>query len=236
MCCDSEIWNYYIKYIVDHVCKDENGESRNKRVIDTYEYALQFIGMDINSSTIWLGYLDFLKSLENNKKNQDKIIDVYSRALSVPIHNLEVIQKDFLEYKKKFNLTIESINESNFETVIQVFNDRANITSCITFSQFPRPPKGLQEEIENVKHWKTLLEYEKSNPQKLDQEQLNQRILFTFNKALSQLLFYPEFWYMFATYKSKIGTIEDVIQGLYIFLYSFSHFLLTSSIKCMKHL
>lgn len=218
ICYNIEIWKYYLKYVIEHVCKDENNDSKNMKIIEAYEYALNFIGMDIDSSPMWLDYLKFLKSLESNEI-QAKIVEVYSRVLSQPIHNIDVIQKEYLEYKKNIRTSTNTINESSFEDTLKVLNERSKLMSNITFSQFPRPPKGLNDEIENIKNWKILLEFEKSNPQNLDSEQLNQRILFTFNKSLSQLLFYPEFWHMLATFKSKIGGVDDAIQGLYFLFF-----------------
>jgi cleavage stimulation factor subunit 3 len=59
-----------------------------------------------------------------------------------------------------------------------------------------------------VSLWKRLLEFEKTNPQKLEPQQLENRIVFTYNQCLLCLYHYPELWYDFALYRLSCGSLE----------------------------
>lgn len=52
--------------------------------------------------------------------------------------------------------------------------------------------KGGHHQLEQVKLWKGFLEYERSNPQRLDATALTQRVELAFMQALMCLLHFPE--------------------------------------------
>ena len=87
-----------------------------------YEFALDKIGMDIYSCTIWNDYINFLKSVsvENEEKSRISIIDlsfreanssyeenqkiaavrkVYQKAIMTPMISVESLWKDYCNYE-----------------------------------------------------------------------------------------------------------------------------------------
>jgi hypothetical protein len=54
------------------------------------------------------------------------------------------------------------------------------------------PGKGGYQQLEQVKLWKGFLEYERSNPQRLDTTALTQRVELAYMQALMCLLHFPE--------------------------------------------
>lgn len=54
--------------------------------------------------------------------------------------------------------------------------------------------KGGPGQQEQAKLWKAFLEYEKSNPQRLEQTALSQRVTLAYTQALMCLLHFPEVW------------------------------------------
>jgi cleavage stimulation factor subunit 3 len=52
--------------------------------------------------------------------------------------------------------------------------------------------KGGYQQLEQVKLWKGFLDYERSNPQRLDATALTQRVELAYMQALMCLLHFPE--------------------------------------------
>lgn len=63
-------------------------------------------------------------------------------------------------------------------------------------------------DLHQARLWKQLIEFEKSNPQDLDENKLTERVTFTFNQALVALYHYPEIWLQAAQYQLSIGKID----------------------------
>lgn len=59
--------------------------------------------------------------------------------------------------------------------------------------------------------WKRLINYEKTNPQKLDAIALHTRVTFTYNQCLLCLYYFPEIWFDFAKYEIETGHVDNSI-------------------------
>lgn len=64
-------------------------------------------------------------------------------------------------------------------------------------------------ELHQARLWKQLIEFEKSNPQDLDENKLAERVTFAYNQALVALYHYPEIWIQAAQYQLSIGKVEE---------------------------
>lgn len=60
---------------------------------------------------------------------------------------------------------------------------------------------GTVKEEHQVRLWRRLINFEKTNPQRLDPAALRARITFTYNQCLLCLYHYPDMWLEFANYQ-----------------------------------
>jgi cleavage stimulation factor subunit 3 len=62
--------------------------------------------------------------------------------------------------------------------------------------------------------WKRLIEYEKTNPQRVEKSELKERVAFTYNQCLLNLYYYPEIWYDAANWQLQMGDAAACIGVL----------------------
>lgn len=85
--------------------------------MQAYDSAVQKIGLDVLSYSIWLDYATFLRSLDLNVTNQsdkltlyESIRKIYRMALENPMANIDQIWKEYCAFEnvnfkiKKFKL------------------------------------------------------------------------------------------------------------------------------------
>jgi cleavage stimulation factor subunit 3 len=75
-----------------------------RNIIDTYKYALNHVGLDIESGVIWQDYLNFLNSLEPMDNILSELREAYKQALKIPLNNIEEIWKSYKKNEKKVSL------------------------------------------------------------------------------------------------------------------------------------
>jgi cleavage stimulation factor subunit 3 len=93
------------------------------------------------------------------------------------------------------------------------YRERKNHIEGISKNVLARPPRGYVREAHQLKLWKRLIDYEKSNPQRLDTDALHERVTFTFNQALTALYHYPEIWHQAAQYQLDSGHADASEKG-----------------------
>lgn len=59
-----------------------------------------------------------------------------------------------------------------------------------------RPPKGSLKEAHQKWIWQQLAEFEQKNIQRLSNQEVRARVVFTYNQALLCLYHHPEVWYV----------------------------------------
>eukprot|EP00126_Sphaerothecum_destruens_P015061 Sdes_comp8966_c0_seq1m384 len=218
-CLNVEFWKSYLNYIV--VSKRPTGrlqeqtleirlEYRNV-VTKAYEFVLSHIGMDINSSSIWRDYVDFLKSnwdtagnaFEEGKK-MEAIRNVYQRAIVIPMYNLENFWKEYNSYENSLNkITARKILEeksSGYMNARTVFRERKAHTEDIVYHYLPVPLSNSVEERQQIKFWKKYISWEASNPSKLEKNDLINRVVFAYKQSLLNLRYIPEIWIQYSRY------------------------------------
>lgn len=73
-------------------------------IISIYKYALNHVGLDIESGVIWQDYLNFLNSIEPMDNILNELRDAYKQALKIPLNNIEEIWKSYKKNEKKVSL------------------------------------------------------------------------------------------------------------------------------------
>ena len=79
-------------------------------MVEAYEFALDAVGQDVNSTVLWRNYIDFLKNQEKmgfTSKNFDsgdamlKIRKVYQRCVLLPINEVSKLWDEFMQWEQQ---------------------------------------------------------------------------------------------------------------------------------------
>jgi cleavage stimulation factor subunit 3 len=209
-----ELWKCYLKYILDTKAKQPNAKDL---VIHAFEYALANVGLDISATTIWIDYINYLKTLPTtlawtDSHKMDALRKAYQRAIENPMHNVESIWKEYDQFENSLNKTLAAglLKEHGpkYMSARSTYRERKNHIEGISKNVLARPPRGFVREAHQLRLWKRLIDYEKANPQRLDPEALIDRVTFTYNQALMALYHYPEIWHQAAQYQYEVGRTE----------------------------
>lgn len=79
---------------------------------------------------------------------------------------------------------------------------------------------GTIKEEHQVRLWRRLINFEKTNPQRLDPAGLRARVTFTYNQCLLCLYHYPDMWLEFANYQ----VCPNIFPSIFCVVYGFSHY------------
>lgn len=76
-----------------------------EKMAQAYDFALDRIGMDIHSYSIWNDYVNFLKSVEavgSYAENQkiSAVRKVYQRGIINPMTGMETLWKDYIAFEQ----------------------------------------------------------------------------------------------------------------------------------------
>eukprot|EP00879_Flechtneria_rotunda_P025212 GHRR01026781.1.p1 GENE.GHRR01026781.1~~GHRR01026781.1.p1 ORF type:complete len:542 (+),score=148.52 GHRR01026781.1:427-2052(+) len=149
----------------------------------------------------------------------------YQRAIVVPTHSLELIWKNYETFEtttaaaagsaggpssaaaaRQFGARVIGEQRPRFQAARMAYRERKRKMEGIDTAALPVPPgKGGPNQQEQVKLWKGFLEYERSNPQRLEAAALTQRVDLAYMQALMCLLHFPEVWYDYARWQAESG-------------------------------
>lgn len=122
-----DLWKFYIIYVrlvcmITFFClmlirckrRLNVGPETRDTVAKAYEFALQHVGQDKDSSDIWAEYIQFIKSGAANstweeQQKMDTLRKIYQRAVQVPVENVEILWKDYEAFENSLNkITVRS--------------------------------------------------------------------------------------------------------------------------------
>ncbi|KAN0042314.1 hypothetical protein ACTFIV_004877 [Dictyostelium citrinum] len=207
-----EFWKSYITYIKQLENREE--------IIKAFEFALESIGMDISSTSIWTDYIQFLKDEKATTQFEEgqkmtAIRKLYQRAIENPMHDLDNIYKEYEVYENSINKTLAkallSDHQGKYQHARNVYRDRKSLLEGILRNMLAKPPRSSDKEEHQVRLWRKLITYERSNPQKFDNVTLRNRVIATYNQCLLCLYHYPDIWYEAATYLADCGDASGCI-------------------------
>ncbi|XP_049848096.1 uncharacterized protein LOC126311190 [Schistocerca gregaria] len=232
ICVSVDLFRIYLDYTQNIKMKkaDLPPSVKVAAITNAFEFSLGQVGLDITSSPIWAEYIDFLRSDSN--PNIEAIRDVFRRAIPNPMHNMESIWSKYHEFEKWTEVpkNIEFLQRT-YDEARKVYRTRKSYVEGINKNILP-PSRGQQKELHQVKLWKKLIDYEKQNPQGLDNEQLERRINFTFNQAIACLYHYPEIWIMAAQYQIETLHIQKAKEVYQRAVHALPHSLLLNFQYC----
>uniref|UniRef100_A0A6A7G8I8 Cleavage stimulation factor subunit 77 n=1 Tax=Hirondellea gigas TaxID=1518452 RepID=A0A6A7G8I8_9CRUS len=216
---DVDLWRSYINYIK----LVKKGASDELQGINTaYEFVLKHVGIDLNATSIWNDHINFLKTELKGIATNEKIAairGVYHHAIITPMAGVDQIWREYdsWEHSNDKNLAkgiLTSFNQQH-QTAKMCSRQRKRLRRSIMSGMLARPPRGNSQvrdrDYLQVIHWSKLIDYEKSNPQRLTPTQLEERVVFTYKQSLQTLRHYPEMWNSYAEYVCERHQIGDAI-------------------------
>ncbi|XP_005184856.1 protein suppressor of forked [Musca domestica] len=222
-----DLWKLYLTYVKE----TKAGLSTHKeKLAQAYDFALEKIGMDLHSFSIWQDYISFLRSVEavgSYAENQKitAVRRVYQKAVITPIVGIEQLWKDYIQFEHGINPIISekmSLERSkDYMNARRVAKELENITKGLNRNLPAVPPNLSKEETKQVELWKKFIAFEKSNPLRTEDTALiTRRVMFATEQCLLVLTHHPAVWHQAAQFldqSSKALTDKGDTQAAKIF-------------------
>jgi len=193
-----DLWKCYLNYVRDTKVKMANYKEKTAQA---YDFALDKIGLDVMSYSIWVDYVNFLKSIDASgsfAENQKitAIRKVYQKGVMNPMLNIEQLWKDYCIFENLINPLIAKRmiddRSKEFITVRKIAKEYENVTRNLERNMPSLSPQGTQDETKQKQLWKKYIQWEKSNPLKLEESLLAKRILFALEQSLLCMSAHPD--------------------------------------------
>lgn len=107
-----QLWSVYLDYVRrrNNLTTDTSGQAR-RTISSAYDFALQNIGMDKDSGSIWIDYIQFIQSAPGNiggtgwqdQQKMDSLRKAYQRAICVPTGAVNSLWKDYDQFEMSLN-------------------------------------------------------------------------------------------------------------------------------------
>ncbi|KAL3651794.1 Cleavage stimulation factor subunit 77 [Castilleja foliolosa] len=218
-CLQVPLWRCYIRFIRKiYDMKGIEGQEETKRA---YEFMLDYVGADIASGPVWMEYIAYLKSLpaQTTQGEPQRMIAVrkaYQRAIVMPTHHVEQLWRDYENFENTVNRTLAkglvSEYQPKYNSARAVYRERKKYVDEIDWNMLAIPPSGSAKEEMQWMTWKKFLNFEKGNPQRIDNASANKRIAFAYEQCLMYLYHYADVWYDYATWHAKGGSRDLAIK------------------------
>uniref|UniRef100_A0A183CKR1 mRNA guanylyltransferase n=1 Tax=Globodera pallida TaxID=36090 RepID=A0A183CKR1_GLOPA len=205
-----DLWKCYVFYV-----KETKGHlaSFREQLAQTYDFALEKVGLDFQSYSIYLDYVTFLKSVnavgqyaENQKITA--IRKIYRRGLSTPMANIEQLWNDYCTFEKGINSTLaeKMIAEANkdYQIARKMAKQYEQVTRGINRQAISIPPRGTSAEMKQAELWRKFIQWEKSNPTGTEEYgQLAKRVIYAYEQSLLCIGYMPDIWYEAAFFQQQ---------------------------------
>jgi len=202
-----ELWKTYLQYVKE---TKSNQPSFKEKMAQAYDFALDKMGLDIQSNGLWTDYINFLKGVEavgNYAENQKiaAIRKVYQRAVHTPMMNIELLWKEYSTFEQNVNALIAdrltSERSRDYMNARRVAKEYEAITRGLNKVSPSVPASGGADEIKQIELWNSYINWEKSNPLKVEDPALvGRRVMFAYEQCLLCLGHHPDIWFEAATY------------------------------------
>ncbi|KAL1140992.1 hypothetical protein AAG570_000918, partial [Ranatra chinensis] len=209
-----KLWKLYLAYVKE---TKSALPTFKEKMAQAYDFALEKIGMDIQSYSIWNDYVTFLKGVEavgSYAENQKitAVRKVYQRGVVTPMIKIENLWKDYMAYEQGINPIIAEKmameRSRDYMNARRVAKEFEAITRGLSRSVPSVPPTGSLEELKQVELWKKYIAWEKSNPLRSEDTALvTRRVMFAFEQCLLCLGHHSDIWYeaaQFLDHSSKV--------------------------------
>ncbi|KAI5120731.1 hypothetical protein M0805_006437 [Coniferiporia weirii] len=226
-----DLWKFYIIY----VRRLNVGPATRDTVAKAYDFALQHVGQDKDSSGIWEEYIQFVKSGEasstwEEQQKMDTLRKIYQRAVQIPIENVEMLWKDYEAFENSLNKItakkfLQDLTAAHMQARSKLRELRRHLGPLLPPAvaangkraplNLPHKPTYSQEDRTLVGAWKSYLKWEESNPLEIeDKAALTTRLQGVYRKAVVRMRFFSEIWFMAYTWTAGVGRSEEALTIL----------------------
>ncbi|KAJ6463707.1 Suf-domain-containing protein [Mycena vitilis] len=223
----ADLWKYYL----DYVRRVNAGPKAHKAVCNAYTFALNHIGQDRDSGSIWADYIQFLTTADttmtwHTQRKTDTLRMVYRRAVQIPLDNVEQLWKQY----KAFEAGLDKITAEKFISDLSLAHMQARTvlrqlsaklkglgSSKQSGIFLPSPATYSPQERQLLRRWKMYLKWEAGNPLQIEDKDrgvLVARIEKAYRKAVIRMRYYPEIWFMAYSWSASVGKNEEGISIL----------------------
>ncbi|CAI4231019.1 unnamed protein product [Auanema sp. JU1783] len=211
-----DLWKTYVFYV-----RETKGllSTFREKMAKAYDFALEKVGLDVNSYSIYADYISFLKivpAVGQYAENQriTAVRKVYQRGVSTPMLNIDTLWQDYCNYEKSINPTLAEklIAERNkeYQAAKKVTKSLEAVTRGINRQAVSVPPRGSTQELKQVEMWKKYIQWEKSNPLETEEYgQFAKRVVYAYEQALLCLGYYPDIWYEAAVFLQEASKMLE---------------------------
>lgn len=169
-----DLWKCYLNYIKE---AKYHLPSFREKMGQAFDFALEKMGIDINSYSIYNDYVQFLKGVDaqgNYAENQkiSAVRRVYQRGIVIPMLNIETFWKEYLAYEQNINpMFVDKAiadRSKDYMNARRVAKEFEAITRGLNRNAPAVPPQSTPEENRQVDLWKKYIQWEKQNPLKTE--------------------------------------------------------------------
>ncbi|KAJ6447973.1 Suf-domain-containing protein [Mycena vitilis] len=223
----AELWKFYL----DYVRRANSGPKMHEILRKAYDFALNHIGQDRDSGSIWADYIQFLNAADTTttwqaQQKMDVLRKVYQRAVQIPLDNVEQLWTQYEAFEAGLNKItakkfMSDLSPSHMQarTVLRQlsihFNGLGSSAQAGIF--LPSPATFSEQERQLIGRWKVYLEWEEGNPLEIedkDRNVLTGRIEKAYRRAVIRMRYYPEIWFMAYSWTTSVGKNEEAISIL----------------------
>ncbi|KZV60051.1 Suf-domain-containing protein [Peniophora sp. CONT] len=223
-CHDVQLWQMYMSHVKSvslitlyihtdiSVGRYEYGQSYDT-VCSAFESAIGHVGHDLNSGDVWEDYIRFVETRQTRATFGDhhQLRRIYQRALQTPHENLTQLWSMYELFEKEAGHTevcchVKELAPAYDKACCALLELREHFTKIASMSptsklplSLPHHPTFTLTDRVLAGFWKAYLRWEESDPLELGESQrvvLLERINRAYSKALAQMRYFPEIWYM----------------------------------------
>ncbi|ODV62288.1 cleavage polyadenylation factor subunit RNA14 ASCRUDRAFT_43913 [Ascoidea rubescens DSM 1968] len=224
------LWQNYIEYVLrtntnsTKMINEKQIDPSVSRgiVIQAFDFALDNIGIDINSTPLWESYLDYINNWKTttNWENQQKMDikrRIFNKCCKIPLNNLSRLWNLYTSFENDLNPQtarnfIDHVNASymsakswllefnNFSNGLIINDYNSMNANCYILNLNINRLNSIQQK-KQLNIWKIWINFEKSNKLNLkDPKALNLRVDYIYKKTTEHFFFYPEVWFDYIQY------------------------------------
>ena len=223
-----DLWKTYLQYVKETKAKLP---TYKEKMAQAYDFALDKMGMDIASYSIWDDYVKFLKGVDavgSYAENQKitAIRKMYQRGIINPMSGIETLWKDYVAFEQSINPIIAekmtSEKSRDYMNARRVTKEYEACTRGLNKGAACVPPTGSAEERKQAELWQKYVAWERSNPLKVeDQTLITKRVMFAYEQCLLCLGHHPNIWHeaaLFLQDSAKILADKGDVDASKMFL------------------
>ncbi|MCP9263716.1 Cleavage stimulation factor subunit 3 [Dirofilaria immitis] len=205
-----DLWKCYVFYV-----RETKGHlsSFREKMAQAYEFALDKIGLDMHSYSIYSDYLSFLKSaptVGQYAENQriSAVRKVYQRGVVTPMVNIEQLWAEYCAYEKSVNATLAEklIAERNkeYQVAKRISKSLEQVTRGLNRQAVSVPPRGTAAEMKQLDMWRKL---DRSRFMIWSNVFITFAVIYAYEQALLCLGYYPDMWYEAALFQQQAAAV-----------------------------